>query len=161
MPKTKEKQKVFFTEKEEITDHDAPLVSGEFVTEDEDWRGQTVEVKADTKLQDDHGTGEAIVIRTFEFGVNPAAFFEYEKAHGTMPPAQEIFSSHRKGIAGMLWADGMSPADEIPPRVILSKDKKRYLIMVGARPSLGQTLTETPQTLSEIANPKQSDKRKH
>lgn len=159
--KIKEEKREFYIEGQERKDLDAPVVGGEFVTEDGDWRGQTVEVKSDTKLEEDTGTGEVIVIRSFEFGANPATFKEYEKNYGRLPYAQEIFQSHMKGILSLLWQDGLSPVEEIPPRLILSKKKDKYMIMVGARPQLGQTILEKPQTLSEIANvksPKHTDK---
>ena len=147
-----EEPKQFYTEKDVILDPTAPVVGGEFVTEEGDWRGQTVSVDSGIKLEDDIGTGEAVIIRTFEFGANPQVFKDYEKKNGHLPYAQEIFQSHMRGIMSMLWQDGLSPAEEIEPRLILSKKKDKYLIMVGAKPSLGNTILETPKTLSEIAN---------
>ena len=52
----------------------------------------------------------------------------------------------------MLWIDGLKVISEIEPRVIISKDKKNYSIIVGAEPSRGHLLTDEPKRLSEIAN---------
>ena len=145
--KTPKRQKI-----NDEKDPTAPIVGGEFVTQEGDWRGQTVEVKADTKLEADTGVGEAIIWRFYEFAANPQVFHDYEKANGRMPFAQEIFQSHAKGILALLWQDGLRPAEEFPPRLIISKKKDRYLIHVAARPQLGQTILEKTKTLTEIAN---------
>lgn len=147
MPK-KKKPQPFNTEKDVVEGRavkDAPIVGGEFVTEDGNWQGQTVEVKSDTHLEDDHGTGDPVIIRTFQFAANPLAFQQ-------TPTQQDIFDSHKKGIEALLWQDGLSPAQDIPPRFIVSKGKDKYAIIIAARPSLGQTLIEKTQTLSEIIN---------
>lgn len=141
-----ENKEFYIAGKDIIVDPTAPVVSNEFVDANSDWRGQTVNVDSGIKLEDDHGTGEAIILRTFEFGANPLAFKERQ------PTVQEIFNSHMKGIMGMLWSDGLTPAQEIEPRVIFSKNKEKYLIMVGARPSVGNVLLDKPRTLSEIHN---------
>lgn len=154
--KKKAEQKEFYTEQQvaegKATKQDAPVVGGEFVTEDGEWQGQSVEVKSETKLEDDRGVGTEVIWRFFEFAANPEAFKEYEKSHGHMPYAQEIFQSHVKGIEAMLWQDGLRPIEEYPPRLILSKKKDRYLIHVAAEPSRGNVVVEKPKTLSEIAN---------
>ena len=87
MPKTKPKK--FYIENQVIEDQNAPVVGGEFVTDDGGWQGQTVEVKSDKHLEDDLGTGDPVIIRSFEFGVNPLAF------QGNPPTLQQIFDSHK------------------------------------------------------------------
>ena len=133
-----------------------PVVSGEFVIPDakegELAQGQTVSVEADTKFSDDHGTGEAVIIRTYEFAANPETFTQYEKFHGHLPYAQEVFESHKVGIEAMLWGDGLMPDPSVETKLIFSKDKTRYLITVGARPMNGGSLPVNTQTLSEIFN---------
>ncbi len=147
------KKKEFFTEGQLTAN---PLieaqnkVGGEFIDLDNDYRGQTVEVKSDTHLEKDTGYGEEIMLRTFEFGVNPQAFKEYKAKSGGLPTAQEIFDSHGKGILALLWQDGLAPAEEIAPRIVFSKNKKTYLIMVGARAMTGQVFLDKPKTLTEI-----------
>ncbi len=138
--------KYFVQGKDEIVDPDAPVVSGEFIDkqEDGDYTGQSIEVKSKTKLEEDLGTGDIVLLRTYEFGANPEMFKDGE------PSGQDVFNSHMKGILGMLWGDGLQPVPEIEPKLIFSKDRSKYLIMVGARPSLGQSILETPKTLTEI-----------
>lgn len=145
----KDKKQFFIKGKDIITDPDAPIVSDEFIDkrEDGEYTGQTIEVQSETKLEQDTGTGNAIVLRTYEFRVHP----DYLKPEAKLPHPQEIFQSHMKGIAGMLWSDGLTPETGIDPRIIFSRDKKTYLIMVWASPQIGQVLTEKPKTLSEIA----------
>lgn len=139
---------------------DAPVVGGEFVTEDGDWQGQTVEVQSDTKLEADKGTGEAVIIRTFEFALNPEVFRQHEQRTGSQPTPQQIFIEHQKGVESFLWQDGLSPAYDIEPRVIFAKGTNKYLIMVGARPQKGQMIVDTPKTLSELANDPRDSKNK-
>src|SRR5258708_3703097 len=77
MPKTKSKPKRFNTEKDVqqgTAVEKAPLVGGEFVTDDGGWQGQTVQVQSDKRLEDDLGTGNPVVIRTFGFAVNLEMF---------------------------------------------------------------------------------------
>jgi hypothetical protein len=147
-------KKYFIKGKEEITDTDAPVISDEFIdkVDGDEYRGQTIEVQSDTKLEDDLGTGDPIVMRAYEFATDPRLL----QPNTQFPMAQEFFDSHMKGIAGMLWGDGLTPETEIEPRLIFSKDRRTYLITVWARPQLGQAVLETPKTLSEIANGKQN-----
>lgn len=143
------KPKRFNTEKDVLegrAEENAPIVGGEFVTEDGDWQGQTVQVQSDKHLEDDLGTGDPVVIRTYGFAVNVEAFSKHT------PTSQEIFDGHKKGIAGLLWQDGLTPIEEVEPRVFLSKDKTRYFITVAAKPQLGQSIVDNTQTLSQIAN---------
>lgn len=121
-------------------------VSDEFVFEDNDWRGQTVEVESDTKLEADQGEGIPIIIRSFQFAINPLAFEQHK------PTSQELFDSHKKGILAMLWTDGLRPLETEAPRIVFAKDRKSYMIFITCTTGLGQTLLETPRTLSEIAN---------
>jgi len=137
-------------------DSESPKVGGEFVTTEGDWRGQTVQVESETKLDADTGTGPTVILRTFEFRADPITFKNYKKKNGHLPYAQEIFQSHINGIKAMLWQDGLRPAEEIEPRMILSKNKEKYLIIVGAVPQLGQIILERPKTLMEIANPNET-----
>lgn len=151
MPKTKQKVEniPFNVEKDIIAGtavEGAPLVGGEFITEDGDWQGQTVEATSDKHLEDDHGTGEHVILRTYQFLANPLAFSNHT------PSVQDIFESHRNGITALLWQDGLTPRLDIPPQFVLAKDKKSYLFIVASTPSVGQSVLETSKTLSEIIN---------
>jgi hypothetical protein len=41
---------------------------------------------------------------------------------------------------------------DVNPKVMISKKKEGYRIVVGAEPSRGHLLHQAPQTLSQIAN---------
>lgn len=152
--KKKVESKEFFTEKQLKEDPklQGPAVKGEFVTDDGAWQGQTIEVNSDTKLEQDTGEGDPIILRSYVFKANPQTFKDFKDKHGTFPPAQAIFSSHQKGIEAMLWQDGLEPAQEIAPRVIIGKKGDEYLIMVGTRVRRGHTLLQKTKTLTEIIN---------
>lgn len=151
----KDAEKEFFIEgKQEITNPDAPVISNEFVDltrEEGVYHGQDIEVHSETKLEADTGYGQEIVIRTYEFAMNP-------KYAGQNVPAQEIFNSHLRGIESLLWQDGMKPYLGIEPRLIFSKDRSKYLIIVGAEAARGQWFNEQPKTLTELINESRTDK---
>lgn len=107
---------------------------------------QKVEAISDTKLESDLGTGREVILRMFEFAVNPEIFKDRK------PTSQEIFNSHLRGINGILWGDGLKPAEDIEPRLIFSKGGKSYRIFIACNPTMGNILVEKTQTLSEIAN---------
>lgn len=113
-----------------------------------EWLAQTLETESQTHLEDDEGTGDAAIIRMFEFKVNPEAFKQIT------PTEQELFASHERGIAALLWRDGMTPLDTVTPRITFSKNKKTYRIFIGAKPAKGHLLQERPKTLSQIAKNK-------
>lgn len=150
-----ERQEFYVKGKDIIEDPLAPVVSDEFVDktrEEGDYQGQTIEVASKTKIEDDLGTGEAVVIRAYEFTTNPQLLRDITEGKTGWPDKQEFFNSHYKGIMGMLWSDGLQPVIEIEPRLIFSKDRRKYMIMVHARPALGHSLLHETQTLTEILN---------
>lgn len=103
-----------------------------------------VETSSDTHLEDDLGSGDAVIIRVFEFSANPDVF----KRH--TPTKQELFNYHAKGIEVMLWQDGLTVVPEVAPRVVVNKKKTKYHIFVGAMPSKGHLLNVVPQTLTDV-----------
>lgn len=106
----------------------------------------SVETQSDTKLEHDEGTGIPVIIRTFEFGANPEAFKQHT------PTKQELFDAHKKGLEMHLWRDGMIYFDEVQPQITFNKKGTKYKIIIAALPARGQSLLDTPQTLSQIAN---------
>ncbi len=136
MPKTKKDKKFKVIEKDAI---DAPV-------KDIEWEGEEVGVESDTKIQDDKGTGQEIILRFFDFAANPEVFRQHK------PTLQELFDVHRKGMESMLWTDGLSPYHAIEPRIMFSKDKSHYRIVVSCIPSMGNTLVDKTKTLSELLN---------
>lgn len=106
------------------------------------WEGEELSAESQTKIESDTGTGQAIVLRFFEFGVNPLAFKDHK------PTEQELFESHRRGIESSLWVDGLRPYEEVQPRIMFSKSKTHYRIIVATTPK--DVLLEQTQTLSQL-----------
>jgi len=111
-----------------------------------EWEGEQLQATADTKIEDDKGIGQAMVIRFFEFGVNLQAFKDHK------PTAQELFDAHRKGLEAILWKDGLKPYEGIEPRIMFSKNKKFYRIILMCIPRGMATLLDKPKTLSQLLN---------
>lgn len=109
-----------------------------------EWEATGAEVHSDVHLEDDKGTGKAIVIRSFDFLANPETF-----KHHT-PSKQELFNAHKIQIEGALFADDLKVYEDVAPKVMISKNRKYYRIVVAGLP-WGMTRAHIP-TLSEIAN---------
>lgn len=107
-----------------------------------EWEGEELQAESTTKIEEDKGTGQAIVIRFFEFGANPEAF----KLH--KPTEQQLFDSCRKGIEAILWKDELKPFEGIAPRIMFSKNKTHFRIIVGCTPRT--TLIDQTRTLSQL-----------
>jgi hypothetical protein len=117
----------------------------------EDWNIKSLEVESKTKLEDDLGDGKISTLRFFDFAANPEAF----KDKNRWPTAQELFNSHLYQIQQELWKDEWQVVDEVEPRLLLSKDRTHYRIIVVAQPARGSLLSssmEAPKTLSQIAH---------
>lgn len=102
------------------------------------------EVHSSTNLEDDKGTGRAVVLKFFEFAANPESF----KAQ--IPTGQELFNVHKPQIEWFLRNEDLEIDESFPPRINISKDKKSYRIVVAGLP-WGMSRTHI-KTLSEIAN---------
>lgn len=113
-------------------------------TQDIEWEGEEVQAESKTKIQEDKGTGQPIILRFFDFQSNPEAF------KNEMPTAQQLFNSHRMGMESMLWTDGLTPCEAIEPRILFAKDKSHYRFVVSCIPSLGNTIVEKSNTLEEL-----------
>lgn len=114
---------------------------------DLEWEGEQIEVQSDTKLEADHGTGNELVLRFFDFAANPEVFKQHK------PTAQQLFECHRKGMEALLWSDGLKPYHKIEPRLLFSKDNTKYRFVLSCIPSLGNTLLDKTHTLSELLRP--------
>jgi uncharacterized Fe-S cluster-containing radical SAM superfamily protein len=110
------------------------------------WEGEEVAAMSDTKITQDLGTGQEIVIRFFEFGVNEEAFKQHT------PTTQELFDAHRAGMEALLWRDGLKPHEAIEPRFMFSKNRKFYRFIITAVPRIGNVMVDKPLTLSQILN---------
>lgn len=108
------------------------------------------EVHSDIKLEEDIGHGKPIIIRSFDFKANPAAFRE------RTPSKQELFNAHAKQIEIVLWKDGLKVMPDVKPQLTLSKNRKFYRIVVGAEADKGNIITsldqDKMQTLSQAAH---------
>lgn len=107
---------------------------------------QSIETESKTKLEDDVGHGNPVIVRCFEFGMNPQAFLEVK------PTKQQLFNHHIKGIETFLWKDGLKVITEVAPRILYDEKNLKYKIFVGAKPMRGHILREQPKTLSQIAH---------
>ena len=116
-----------------------------------EWEGKELQVESGTKLESDKGEGNPLVLRFFDFSANPLAFRD------RLPTAQEIFNSHIRGIEMSLWKDGLLIETTLEPRLLLSKAKDHYRIIIGARYNRFKVLKEKPLTLHEIVSSKPTD----
>lgn len=107
---------------------------------------QQLQVESKTHLEDDIGSGNAAIIRMFEFGMNLHTFNEVR------PTKQQIFNSHLKGIEVALWKDGLKPLTSVEPKITLDAKTRTYRIFVGAQPMKGHILREQPKTLKQIVH---------
>lgn len=112
--------------------------------EDIKWEGEEISTESKIKISDDKGEGRAVILRFFEFGVNPAAF----KIH--KPTAQELFNTHINGMESLIWRDGLKFFHDVQPRFMFSKDKKFYRFIIACIPTVGTELKQKPQTLSQL-----------
>jgi hypothetical protein len=112
--------------------------------EDITWEGEEVVAQSDTKLEQDTGVGQAVILRFFEFGANPEVFKQHK------PTAQELFNSHMRGIEALLWKDGLRRFEGVEPRLMFSRDKSHYRFIIACEPSAGNVLTDKPKTLSQL-----------
>ena len=101
----------------------------------EKWEGANVDVKSDPLI--DSATGQASILRIFEFAINPTVQY--------VPTKQELFEYHYPQISAALWKDGLVENREVAPRITLSD--KKYRIYVTCTAKLGLTVLEKPLTL--------------
>lgn len=121
------------------------LEKGEGIRIDSDTSYDTVgEFEAKSEPLIDPGTGKPIAIRVFEFKMNPLA------AKTGFPDNQTLFNAHAKQISTILWGDGLSPVDNIPPRVIIDKERLSYRILVTCEGRLGVSFIDKPRNLTEV-----------
>lgn len=103
------------------------------------WEAQQMEVHSD--VIKDPGKGDPLLLRTFEFKLNPNLPKELVFSK------QDLFNYHQKQIEVLLWGDGLQAVNEIKkPKVQISKTQKKYRIFVLCKPV--QTLLETPTIIT-------------
>ena len=121
------------------------LVPGEGVSVDKDTKYEYgADLQTDGTPIMDPGTGKTITLRVFEFAVDPrkVLFLPTDK--------QKIFNDHSKLILTQLWADGLRPYEGASPRVIISKDRLNYKIIVPAEARLNMMFVDRPHNLTDM-----------
>jgi hypothetical protein len=111
-------------------------------TDSEDWYGKEIQAQS-TPLMDP-GLGKSLVLRCFEFSVNPEFKGVLNK--------QELFNMHWRQIQAVLWGDGLVPNEDAEPRVILGN--KKYKIFILCQPRLRTIINEKAQTIQDIIHRK-------
>lgn len=100
------------------------------------WYGK--EDQTEGSLMHDTGKGEAIIIRHFEFKLNPAL--------KELPTAEQLLTpEYIKDLNIQLWADGFRLI--MKPRVSITKDTVR--VFAPCQPVSGATILEEPKLLQE------------
>ena len=100
------------------------------------WYGK--EDRTDEKLMHDKGVGETVLIRLFEFRLNPAI--------ETLPTKEQILTpEYIKYLKATLWADALRLIME--PRVVI--DKESIKIFAPCQATTGNNFLEEPKTIQE------------
>lgn len=134
--------------KEKITKGETLLETNVQSAPVKDVKWESNQIETDEHPLVDSGTGNKIILRCFEYRANPEAF----KLH--RPSKQELFSAHARSIEMFLWKDGLLPLPHIKPKIIISKNRQKYRIFVGAQAKNNEVIADRPKTLQEITNPK-------
>lgn len=114
------------------------------------WQGREIGVNSDIPLVDE-GTGKKYLIRQFEFVFNPEMLNKIRQKKIPAPTKQELFNSNYRQIEIMLWSDGLIPAKEVDPRMIIGK--RKYKIILLCEPRAKVMVVDKPRTLQEITKP--------
>lgn len=115
------------------------------------WHGQELGVNSNVPLVD-AGTGQAFIIRQFEFTFNPK-FLKELKEHKTTLNKQELFNSHWRQIEVTLWGDGLVARRDVEPKIRIKRNK--YYVVLACEARFRTMINEKPQTLQEIIKPKE------
>lgn len=112
--------------------------------DDIEWEGEELTAVSGTRIDQDTGSGQAVVLKFFDFGANIEAFKQHK------PTAQELFNSHLKGIETMLWKQGLKVFDDVAPRLMFSKSKLNYRFIVACVPDKGTLFRGETKTLTQL-----------
>ena len=100
------------------------------------WYGK--QDQTETNLLHDKGTGDKIVLRNFEFKVNPEL--------KTLPTKEQILTpEYVKHLSVLLWADSLRLLTTPEVRI----DKEYIRVFAACVPRTGATLSEEPKYLQE------------
>lgn len=102
------------------------------------WHGQDIETPENTILQDT-GTGKPIILRCFDFAINPAV---------PLPSETEIIETYTKYIDTFLWKDSLTRIQDL--KLVIEKDK--FKIFATCQAKTGAVLLEKPLTIQDYAS---------
>ena len=119
------------TEAKKFKKEMAELKSGEGVNIGDTKYEYGADLHAESMPLIDSGEGVTVSIRVFEFKMNPKELENFPK------DKQVLFNAHAKQIATILWGDGLSPLEEVSPRVIMDIKKGSYKIFVPCKAKKG------------------------
>lgn len=104
---------------------------------DINWHAQEVEVGGNP-LQDT-GTGKPIILRCFDFAINPAV---------PLPSEDEILDTYKKYVDTFLWKDSLVRIQDL--KLVIEKDK--FKIFATCQPKTGAVILEKPLTIQDYAS---------
>ena len=101
------------------------------------WHGKEVETGGN--ILQDTGKGKPIILRCFDFAINPAT---------PLPSESEIIDTYTKYIDNFLWKDSLTRIQDL--KLVIEKDK--FKIFATCQPKTGAVLLEKPLTIQEYAS---------
>lgn len=126
----------------------------EISTQEGNWTGQELQTESTPLV--DPGSGRKLILRMFEFTINPQKVKEI-KAKKIKLDKQQLFNMHWPQIKTMIWGDGLVANRDVDPRVIIGR--KNYRIFVLCEPKFGTMVADKTKTLQELLNPLTNKKR--
>lgn len=103
-----------------------------------------MDLKTDGVRLEDEGIGKTVSIRTFHYKMNP------ELRKNFPADKQMLFNAHAQHIKTVLWGDGLVPLEGHHPRIMISKKKGVYAIIVPCEARVNVMWMEKAQTLQDI-----------
>ena len=121
--------------KPELSDH----LKGEFTAQGSEgsWVGQEIEFKSGPI--EDTGTGQPIILRTFEFSIPPGV------PKNLLPSKKQLLDFHRSKVIAFLWKDELELVME--PKIVLSKKSLKFRIFATCQAKKGSLINQRPQLL--------------
>ena len=95
----------------------------------------------------DAGIGRPLILRTFEFSINPVTEAKLKEKNITVTK-QDLFNQHWPQIRALIWSDGLVANQEVDPRVIVGKT--RYRIFILCEPKFRNLVADRPTTLQDV-----------
>ena len=93
------------------------------------------------------GSGKPLILRVFEYGIDPVKVKEIAEKK-IVVNQQQIFNQHWAQIKSLIWSDGLVASTDVPPRVVMGKT--RYRIFILCEPKFRVMVADRPKTLQEV-----------